>query len=139
MRFIDSYQFLTASLDSLAKSVDNSEKYHTQRIKCFNSSLEDDILFSKGIFPYSYLDSEQKLKSIGLPPISDFHDALSNSNRITDAEYAKAQRAYDQFHCKNFGDYMLSYLELDVVLLADIFQTFRKKCMSDYQLDPVNS
>ena len=138
VRFIDSFQFLTSSLDNLAKSLSIEEKVHVTNLLNSNPLLEKDTVFAKGIFPYSFLDHESKLQYIGLPPISEFHDTLSNSNRTTEADYSRAQRAYKQFNCQNFGDYMRAYLKLDVLLLADIFDTFRHKCISDYELDPVN-
>ena len=58
--------------------------------------------------------------------------------QITHLNQTRALKAYDQFDCKNFGDYMHAYLKLDVLLLADIFETFRTKCLSDYELDPAN-
>ena len=40
--------------------------------------------------------------------------------------------------CNRFKDYHDIYLQTDVVLLADIFENFRKMCISNYELDPAN-
>ena len=37
---------------------------------------------------------------------------------------------------KNLGEYQDSYLTSDALLLADVFQSFRKKCLEIYELDP---
>ena len=60
IRFIDSFQFLTASLDRLSSSLQRDHMQHTVQIRQ-RYHLDDDILFSKGVFPYSYLDSWAKL------------------------------------------------------------------------------
>ena len=44
----------------------------------------------------------------------------------------------NSFNCKTLGDYHDLYLKTDVVLLADVFQTFRKTCMGSYKLDPLH-
>ena len=39
---------------------------------------------------------------------------------------------------RRFKDYHEAYLETDVLLLADVFENFRKTCIANYELDPAN-
>lgn len=43
---------------------------------------------------------------------------------------------YNMLNCSNLGDYHDVYLQIDVFLLCDIFEKFRKVCMNVYRLDP---
>ena len=42
------------------------------------------------------------------------------------------------FTCKTLSDYHDLCLKTDVVLLADVFQTYRETCMDAYKLDPIH-
>ena len=106
IRFIDTFQFLTSSLDRLSSSLKHDDMRHTLLLR-ENYRLDDDVLFSKGIFPYSYLDNDEKLDDGQLPPIEEFFDTLRNQLVVTDAEYARAQKAWTQFQCFSFNDYLL--------------------------------
>ena len=44
----------------------------------------------------------------------------------------------ETFSCETLGDYHDLYLKIDVTLLADVFQTFRRTCKNAYKLDPLH-
>ena len=57
LRFLDSLQFLTASLDMLVQSLaaDGRDKYsHTAR-----HNPDSELVFSKGNYPYEYMDGRE--------------------------------------------------------------------------------
>ena len=137
LRFVDTFQFLNGSLDRLVKSIDRASMQHIRNCQEF-ATLDEDVIYGKGVFPYSYLDSVEKLSERELPPKDAFFDMLSNSLGISDEDYARAQRAWRGFHCETFKDYMLHYLELDCLLLADVFENFRSKIYNLFQLDAAN-
>ena len=53
-------------------------------------------------------------------------------------DYGHAQRAWSEFECQTFSDFMLAYLKLDVYLLTDVFETFRHQALGEDELDPVH-
>ena len=54
---------------------------------------------------------------------------------ITDADYAHAKRVCKGFKIENLVDYHDFYVQIDTLLLVDIFKNFRNMCLWLYKLD----
>ena len=51
-------------------------------------------------------------------------------------EYDHARKVWETFNLKIMGEYHDLHLKSDVLLLADVFESFRKTCLQYYKLDP---
>jgi len=131
LRFIDSLQFLASSLDKLAKSLTKNEYSITDLYS------KHDILKRKGVYPYEWIQSCAQFEETSLPKIEDFYSRL-RAESITKDEYEHAHKVWSECGCKTFGDYHDLYLKSDVLLLADIFEAFRKTSLKHYGLDPAH-
>ena len=56
---------------------------------------------------------------------------------ITGAHYMNAKRVCKDFKIKHLGEFHDLYLKSDALLLADVFENFRKMCLEIYQLDTI--
>lgn len=135
-RFIDSFRFLPSSLDYLASLVPSGEK------KILHSNFEHaldrvHLLEKKGIFCYDYMDSWDRLDEKKLPAKEQFFSKLSDSH-ISDEEYAHAQSVWAAFNIQSLSEYSDLYMKTDILLLADVFEKFRKTCRKIYGLDPAH-
>ena len=128
--FRDTYQFLTASLDSLVGNLDVCDLVYASRVV-----PNPTMAASKGVFPYSYLDSVDRLSETALPGREAFFDDLSRCECPVE-KYERAQEAWRVIGCRTFEDYLLFYLRLDVHQLADVFERFRELCMCEDGLEP---
>jgi hypothetical protein len=96
-----------------------------------------ELLVQKGVFPYSYLDSFDKLESTEYLNYDSFYDNLKDKN-IELKEYERGKKLLDYFNCKSFKEYMELYLTCDVLILADCFESFRDLSLKHYGLDPAH-
>ena len=55
---------------------------------------------------------------------------------ITDEDHIHAQNVFQEFKIKNLVEYHDLYVQSDTLLLADVFENFRNKCIEIYELDP---
>ena len=46
---------------------------------------------------------------------------------------------FEEFKLKNLGGYHDLYVQSDTLLLEDVFENFRNKCIEIYELDPALS
>ncbi|XP_018378151.1 PREDICTED: uncharacterized protein LOC108770891 [Trachymyrmex cornetzi] len=135
LRFVDSFKFLNTSLEKLVSYLDKN-KSKIIRSEFSNLHAEDfDLLTRKGVFPYEYIDSVDKLNETSLPPRELFYSSLTDET-ASDDDYQHATNVWRRFCVETLGDYSDLYLKTDVLLLADVFENFRDTCIESYGLDP---
>ena len=134
IRFIDSFKFMATSLGKL---VNNLPKDGCINLGLYYSGDKFNLLARKGVYPYEYMDSLEKLKETALPPKEAFYLRL-NDGGISDEDYAHAQNVWKTFKMEYFKDYHELYNKVDVLLLADVFENFRDICVTNYELDPAH-
>ena len=115
LRFIDKAQFLLASLDKLVAA--NTPGVFQITAQHESNRERRELLMRKSVYPCEYMDTW---------------------DRFTEHPYTHAQKVWATFGCKTLGDYSDLYCRTDVLLLADVFETFRKMCLRQYDLDPAH-
>ena len=136
-KFIDSFQFMPSSLDSLVKNLKDKGIDYFKHTKRFYKGELLDLITRKGVYPYDYMDSFEKFEETELPPKESFYSQLSKSH-ISDSDYEHAKLIWEKFEIKNLGEYHDLYMKSDVLLLTDVFENFRETCINAYKLDPCN-
>jgi len=135
LRFIDSYKFLISSLDKLASYLNKGKLWIMQREFSKLSAENFDLLTRKGMSPYEYIDCVEKLENTCLPPRESFYNSL-RGDIVSEDNYAHAANVWQQFSIRTLGEYSDLYLKIDVLLLANIFENFRDRCVASYGFDP---
>ena len=135
LRFIDSFKFMASRLDSLT----NNLVCGSRKLVGFEDYSESQykLLTRKGIYPYEYMLSWDKLEESQLPPIEAFYSNLNMSN-VSDDDYQHTQKVWKEFRIRNLGEYHNLYLQTDVILLSNVFEAFRDTCLEHFKLDPAH-
>ena len=123
LRFIDSFKFMSSSLDSLVNNLAKGGHEFWGFEK--RSRKQKELLIRKGVYPYEYMDSWNKFEEKQLPSKDEFYSKL-NMSGISEKDYQHACKVWNEFGLKNMGDYHDLYLKTDVILLANVFESFRK-------------
>ena len=124
---LDMFRFFhPLSLDSISKTLSDKECVTLNKL-----GLER----RKGVFPYEWFDSIDKLNKTALPPKEAFYSKLKQSG-ITDKEYKQAIDCWSDTGCETIKDYMMLYLKTDGLLSVDVFERLRDKCLEYYEIDP---
>ena len=130
--FIDSFQFMSSSLDKLVSNLPKDDLRYTSK-EFTGKKLS--LMSQKGVYPYDFMNSFEKFDQMELPTKDQFYSIL-NDQHITNDEYNHAKKACKAFNIETMGEYHDMYLKSDVLLLADVFESFRKTCLQYYKLDP---
>ena len=111
------------TLEKLAKNITISDmKYTSQEFQ------DVELIKRKGVYPYDYMDSFDKFNYKNLPSKEKFFCMLSDEH-ITDKNYEHPQIVWNTINLKSMGQYHDLYLKSDVLLLAEVFEKFRKTCL----------
>ena len=101
------------------------------------TNKQKQLILKKGVYPYEYIDCYNRFNEEKLPDKDAFYSSLSEVG-IKDIEYKHAQEVWKEFNIKTIGEYHDLYLKTDVLLLTDVFESFRNTAINDYKLDPAN-
>ena len=147
LRFLDSYQFLSTSLEELVSLLLKSGKQNfvetikrrpcsdfmdmlrrliSRRIIIIKHLGDHDLVFAKGVYPYAvaYMTDRSKFDETRLLLIDRFYNDLKDEP-LTQQDYDRAEQIWTHFDIQNLRQFHDHYLLSDVLLLSDVFQHFR--------------
>ena len=101
LTFIDSFQFMSSSLDKLVSNLPKDDLIYTS--KAFKGRRLD-LMSQTGVYPYDFMDSFEKFNQMELPNKDQFYSIL-NDQHITDDEYDDANKVWNTFMIKTMGEY----------------------------------
>ena len=117
LRFIDSCRSMASSLDKLVSNLCG-----TNGIQCDKCKDNMELINI----------SDDYIASLGCKR------CRTNMKGISDQDHEHAQQVWNIMEEKTLGCYHDTYLKTDLLLLADVFETFRNTCLGHYKLDPAH-
>ena len=135
--FKDSLQFMNCSLEKLVANLLKSGRENFKQVLAAYSGTQVDLLLRKGVYPYDYMDKWERFEENHLPSRESFFSRLRDEP-CSEADYQHAQNVWREFHCRNIGEYHDIYLKIDVLQLADVWQSYSQICQTNYNLDPAH-
>jgi hypothetical protein len=109
--FIDSLRFLLKSIDKSATKLYKNNNGGLNNFKNLSSFFREkctkitsdilELLVQKGVFPYEYLDSFERLNEAEYPPFKVFYDSLKEKN--INKDYYRGKKLFEYFKCKTWN------------------------------------
>ena len=99
LNFIDSFQFMSSSLDKLVSNLPKEAFEYTSE-KFTGKKLS--LMSQKGVYPYDFMDSFEKFDQTEIPTREQFYSIL-NDQHITNGEYDLARKVWKTFSIKTMG------------------------------------
>ena len=130
LRFLDSYRFLSSSLNKLVKSLDN---FPIMKME----GMSDDFFKKKLAYPYEYLNLDNFQEPLNLTK-EDYWSTLTQSYP-SDDDIKRTQELIDKNKIKNGRELTMLYLKMDVLQLADVFENFVGSSTREYKINPLYS
>lgn len=135
VKFTDSAAFLNASLSDCADTLVKSDHAFKLLDSICDTVEQKKLLLRKGVYPYSFATSIDKLESTEkLPPKEAFYNDLTDTP-VSDEDYAHAEKVWRAFNMTNMMEYTTLYLRTDTLLLAEVMTELRDSMWRDFELD----
>ena len=137
--FLDSYSFLSVSLDKLVQELGKDYDFplmqQMQYKKIRASDMDLNLLTRKSVFPYEFARSFHQLKSCStFPSQEDFFSHLTQKG-VGNDDYAHGKKMFEQFKCESMLEYCEIYCLLDSLLLAEVLRNYRDTTFEEFGLD----
>ena len=129
LRFLDSYCFLSSSLDKLVKSLDNLPVMDENGFK--------DKLFKKMADPYEYLNLDNFQEPLNLT--KEHYWSTLTQSYPSDDDIKRTQDLIDKNNIKNGQELTMLYLKMDVLQLTNVFENFVESSTREYKINPLYS
>ena len=112
---------------------ENLRKQFVNTYIYFNHDINKFILLlRKGFYPYKSMHDQERFSETTSPDKENFYSHL-NMEDITDADQTKI--FCKDFQINNLEEYHGLYHQKDTLLIADIFENFRKIYLEIYEFD----
>ena len=95
------------------------------------------MLLRKGVYRYEYMDSWERFDATSLLDKEGFYTGL-NMEDTTDVDHRHTKSVFKKLNNINLGDYHDLYVQSDTLLLSDVSEYFRNKCIEIYEPDPAH-
>lgn len=121
--FLDSFQFMSSSLDRLANNLPDEEYKYTSEV------FKDEKFKIMQHITWTALISLMK----------NYQEKMNFTVFFEMCTYLMikcTQNVWQTFNLKTMGQYHDLYLRSDILLLTDVFENLRKTCLVYYHLDP---
>ena len=135
IKTLDTYLFFGAALATLVKELTDSCSSKEQKKEEFSYLWEYvqekwkdeshekqerifELLCSKQLFPYSYLEDESVLKETELPDLAQWNAGYILKKPYTQLECDTAKHIFDELNCKDINEYLDVYLSTGMLKFA---------------------
>ena len=96
------------------------------------------MLLKKDVYLYEYMYSWERFNEETSLLDKEFFYSELYLKDITDKDYTHTQKIFEESELKSLGDYHDLYVQSHTLLLSDVFENFRNKCIEIYELDPAH-
>ena len=94
---------LTSNLKKECKTIEQLRAVFKNTSEQFKDDMQFQLMTSKGIYMYEYIDNYNKLHETQLPPKEAFYSSLNNSH-CSDEDYKQALDVWNKFNCNTILD-----------------------------------